>query len=165
MQYAIENEIRPEELLGDNTSLYQSLWENRTLEEARDWLCSRIAIVMDYSNANREGAGEYIKRITAYVRENYDRDITIDSVAEHIGISYSYLRRLYKEATGQNLVDYINELRLQKAKRLLRQTDYTVREVADLCGFHHERSFSRAFAHAEGLPPGKYKTLYRKVGE
>ena len=164
-QYAVENRIHLEELLGDSTIIYQRLWQNRTLDEACEWFCSMAAIVMDYRNVSAGGRSEYVKHITEYVRENYDRDITIDSIAEHIGISYSYLRKLYKEATGQNLADYINRLRIEKAKQLLRETNYTVKEIAALCGYNHERSFSRTFAQSEGMSPGRYKELSRNAGE
>ena len=162
-QYAVENRIHLEELLGDSTIIYQRLWQNRTLDEACEWFCSMAAIVMDYRNVSAGGRSEYVKHITEYVRENYDRDITIDSIAEHIGISYSYLRKLYKEATGQNLADYINRLRIEKAKQLLRETNYTVKEIAALCGYNHERSFSRTFAQSEGMSPGRYKELGRSA--
>lgn len=164
-QYAVENDIHLEELLGDSTIIYQRLWQNRTLDEACEWFCSMAAIVMDYRNVEAGGRSEYVKHITEYVRENYDRDITIDSIAEHIGISYSYLRKLYKEATGQNLSDYINQLRIQKAKQLLRETNYTVKEIAAMCGYNHERSFSRTFAQSEGVSPGRYKELGRSAGQ
>lgn len=163
VQYTIENSIRLEELLGDNTVIYQRLWQNLTLEEARDWFCNTAAIVMDYGNAGADNKSEYIKQIKEYVHENYNQCITIDTIAEHIGISYSYLRMLYKEATGQNLSDYINQLRIQKAKQLLQETNYTVKEIFSMCGYNHERSFFRIFTQMEGMPPSKYKELYKNT--
>jgi two-component system response regulator YesN len=91
--------------------------------------------------------------------ENYNQNITIDNIADYIGISYSYLRMLYKEATGCNLNDYINQLRLQKAKQLLLETNYTVKEIVSMCGFNHERSFFRSFTQSEGISPSKYREL------
>lgn len=160
-QYTIKNSIPIEELLGDNTVIYMRLWQNRTLEQARDWFCSAVSVVMEYGNAGAGSKSEYIRQINDYVHEYYHQNITIDNIADHIGISYSYLRMLYKEATGRNLSDYINHLRLQKAKQLLLETNYTVKEIVSMCGFNHERSFFRSFTQIEGTSPSKFKELYK----
>ncbi len=99
---------------------------------------------------------------------NYKNDISIDIIAEKIGISYSYLRKIFKEKTDKNLFDYINELRINDAKGMLRNTRLTVKEISSQCGYNHERSFSRAFTQYEGVPPGKYRDankLDKKVEE
>ena len=158
IQYSIEHEIRLEELMGDNTPIYHGLWQqNRTLEEACAYFCNIFGTVIDYQNASNSSMGDYMNKILEYVRENYCGNITIDSIALHIGISYSYLRKLFKEATDRNLVDYINELRINKSKQLLSDTNYTIKIIAEMCGFNHERSFSRVFTQYEGVTPGKYK--------
>lgn len=162
-EYAIERNIQIEELLDDSTPVYSRLWQNRTLDEACKWLKTLFAAVMDYQNVGDASSSEYIGEIIRYVRENYNRDITIDSIAVHIGISYSYLRKLFKEATGRNLADYIGELRIAKAKTLLQETNYTVKAVAQMCGFNHERTFSRAFTQAEGITPGRYKCAHNEL--
>ena len=74
-----------------------------------------------------------------------------------MGISYSYLRKLFKEATGQNLSDHINTLRQNKAKQLLLETNYPVKDIVNLCGYGNNRSFLRAFTQQEGLSPSKYR--------
>lgn len=161
-QYAIDNEIRLEELLEDKMVVYRQLWKNHTLDEACEWICGILEALLDWKNVENAAGSRYMKRITAYVDQNYSEDITIDSIASYIGISYSYLRKLFKEATGSNLADYINDLRIQKAKQLLIETNYKIGTIAEMCGFNHERSFSRAFSQAEGMSPGKYKSLQKK---
>lgn len=162
VQHTSENGIHLEKLLGDNTGIYQRLWQNLTLEEACEWFCNVAAIVMDYENTATDSKGEYVRQVMEYVQENYMESITIDTIADHIGISYSYLRKLYKEATGQNLSDHLNQLRIQKAKQLLLETNYTVKEIASMCGFNHERSFSRSFTQIEGVSPSKFKEISKQ---
>ena len=125
-------------------------------------VCNVAAIVMDYENTATDSKGEYVRQVMEYVQENYMESITIDTIADHIGISYSYLRKLYKEATGQNLSDHLNQLRIQKAKQLLLETNYTVKEIASMCGFNHERSFSRSFTQIEGVSPSKFKEISKQ---
>ena len=162
IQYSIMHEIQLDELTGDSMSIYHGLWQqNRTLNEACTYFCKIFEAVIDYQNASNSSMRDYMNKILEYVRENYYKDITIDNIASHIGISYSYLRKLFKEATDRNLVDYINDLRINKAKQLLSDTNYTIKIIAEMCGFNHERSFSRIFAQYEGVTPGKYKTMHK----
>lgn len=164
VQHTNDNGVSLEKLPDSNTGIYQRLWQNLTLEEARDWFCSMAAEVIDYENAGSDNKSEYIRKIMEYVHENYTQCITIDTIAEHIGISYSYLRKLYKEATGQNLSDYLNQLRIEKAKQLLRETNYPVKEIVSMCGYNHERSFFRSFTQMEGISPSKYKAFCKMPG-
>jgi YesN/AraC family two-component response regulator len=155
-QYTMENDISLDELLGSSTIIYQRLWQNATLDDAGAWFCDLAARVMDHGNAS-DKKSEYIKSILSYVQENYQQGITIDSIADHIGLSYSYLRKLFKEATGQNLSDHLNNLRMQKAKQLLRETNFAVKDIVSQCGYSNARSFLRTFTQAEGVSPTKYR--------
>ena len=155
-QYTMENDISLDELLGSSTIIYQRLWQNATLDDAGAWFCDLAARVMEHGYAS-DKKSEYIKSILSYVQENYQHGITIDSIADHIGLSYSYLRKLFKEATGQNLSDHLNSLRMQKAKQLLRETNFAVKDIVSQCGYSNARSFLRTFTQAEGVSPTKYR--------
>ncbi|NLY90848.1 MAG: helix-turn-helix domain-containing protein [Firmicutes bacterium] len=159
-QYAIDHKIKIEELLMDKAFMYKKLWQNHTLDEAGEWFCGLVAEIMAYQQSTN---GKYIGEILSYVKNHYSENITIENIADHVGLSYSHLRKVFKDATGRNLAEYINALRLEKAKQLLLETNYTVKQVAALCGFYHEKSFSRAFAQAEGISPGKYKSMAQKA--
>ena len=163
IQYSIANNIQLDELVGESAPLYHGLWQlNRTLDEACAYLCNVYGAAIEYQNVGDSNIGDHMSKILDYVHKNYSGNITIDSIALHIGISYSYLRKLFKEATDQNLVDYISRLRINKAKQMLSETNYTIKIVAEMCGYNHERSFSRAFTQSEGITPGKYKALHKK---
>lgn len=159
-QYAIDHKIKIEELLMDKAFMYKKLWQNNTLDEAGEWFCGLVAEIMAYQQSTN---GKYIGEILSYVKNHYCENITIENIADHVGLSYSHLRKVFKDATGRNLAEYINALRLEKAKQLLLETNYTVKQVAALCGFYHEKSFSRAFTQAEGISPGKYKSMVQKT--
>ena len=150
----------PQELLPDQNALYlyRAFWHHITLEEAIGWLGSVFARILDYRQSLETASGnKYIREILSYADENYTRNITVDSIADHLGLSYSHVRKLFKDATGKNLVEYIGALRVENAKKLLADTNYSVKEIAAMCGYNHERTFFRAFTHAEGMPPGEYK--------
>jgi AraC-like DNA-binding protein len=159
IRYAEESEIRLEDVFENGASIYQQLWNRPYFHDNCKWLEEGFSAVIDYQNASQEVGNEHIRRVMEYVKAHYAEGITIDDIASYIGFSYSYLRKIFKDVTGRNLTDHINELRIKKAKKLLRDTPYTVREIAMQCGYTHERSFSRAFVQAENVSPGKYKEM------
>ena len=97
------------------------------------------------------------KRILEYLNEHYTEDILYEEVAQQMGISYSYLRKLVKEATGKSVSDYINKIRIEKVKTLLLTTDMTVEEIAGAVGYHNAKSITRYFKKFEGITPKEFK--------
>lgn len=78
-------------------------------------------------------------------------------MAKDIGISYSYMRKIVYELTGKSLIDYINLLRIEKAKRLLLETKLNMKQIAAEVGYYNVQSFNRFFRKYEGMPPSSYK--------
>ena len=78
-------------------------------------------------------------------------------MAKEIGISYSYMRKIVYELTGKSLMDYINALRIEKAKRLLLESDLTMTQIASEVGYFNAQSFNRFFRKFEGMAPSSYK--------
>ena len=96
-------------------------------------------------------------RIMEYVHKNYLKDIDVYTMAHELGISYSQLRRLFMEYTGDNIVVYTNRLRTELAKRLLIETDKTIAEIAIETGYNNDQSLNRNFKKFEGLTPGEFR--------
>jgi AraC-like DNA-binding protein len=71
-------------------------------------------------------------------------------------LSYSYLRKIFKDETGDNIINYINHIRVEESKRLLLQTGMTVKEIAHNLGYNNEQSFLRFFKKYEECSPGEY---------
>ena len=78
-------------------------------------------------------------------------------MAQQIGISYSYMRKIVYEMTGQSLIDYLNQLRIEKAKELLQNPGLTIAGIAAEVGYYNVQSFNRFFRKFEGMPPSGYK--------
>ncbi len=98
--------------------------------------------------------------VSKYVKENYnDPNLSVRAVGEHFEMTPHYLSRLFKEQTGEGLYNYINKVRLEKAKQLLRQNGVTVEVCARETGYLSSVAFIRAFKKYEGITPGKYKEL------
>ena len=93
-----------------------------------------------------------------YIRENYNNDITLKSLAENVFfLNCSYLSHLLKIKTGKNYLTYLTEVRMEKASELLENSEMTVTEVAGLCGYNDISKFIQVFKKYYGETPNKYR--------
>lgn len=96
---------------------------------------------------------ESLKKAIAYIRLNSHSDININSVALHTGISERYLRNLFSQYLNLSPLDYLNQIRINKAVELLRNTEMSVKEICFQCGFQSPQYFSRIFKQQMGVSP------------
>jgi YesN/AraC family two-component response regulator len=82
-----------------------------------------------------------------------------------LGITPQYLSRFFKQETGENMVEYINRLRIEKAKYLLSEKDLSILNVSEMVGYGNDRNLNRVFKQREGITPGKYReSIFRTNG-
>ena len=104
-----------------------------------------------------EGYNDYAMLARAYIERQFAEDLSLDSVAETLGISADYLGKLFKQKTGRNFVEFLNDVRIRKASELLRNGDAKVSEVSTAVGFNTPDYFIRVFKKQTGLTPGQFK--------
>lgn len=92
------------------------------------------------------------------IRESLESEITIQGIAEELGVSYSNFRKLFKEYTGLSPATYQQELRLLRAKELLSTTDLSIKEIAYRLNFESPDYFSAKFKAKMGIKPSEVKT-------
>lgn len=97
-----------------------------------------------------------------YIKDNLQEKLTVEQIAEHAGFSKYYFLRLFKRVTGCTVVQYINLLRCETAKELLRDRNHTVKETALACGFENISYFTSVFKKCTGYLPNEYKVLTRQ---
>ena len=94
----------------------------------------------------------------AYINEHYaDCDLKLPDVLEHLGVSRSYFSTVFKEKTGQSFVEYLTNLRMEKAKEYLRETGLCTYEIAERIGFADPHYFSLTFRRRTGMTPKQYR--------
>ena len=86
-----------------------------------------------------------------------DPNLSISSIAGHVRLSPGYLSRFFKEQAGEGLLDYINRLRLARAKLMLVDEARSIGEIAKTVGYSDSNAFIRVFKRYEGITPGKYR--------
>lgn len=99
----------------------------------------------------------------SYIRENYAKDLNMAMVSNHICMNYSLFSAAFKEHTGVNFVNYLKEIRIAEAKRLLIQTEDKITEIAKQVGFENDKHFMKSFKTACGVSPSEFRKDYKMV--
>ena len=99
-----------------------------------------------------------VEKALRYIHENYRANLSLETVAANVPTSPSHLSRIFKKETGEVVTDYINRIRIEKAKELLAFTDMLVYEVAETVGFRDSAYFSLVFKKTTGVSPKNFRT-------
>lgn len=105
----------------------------------------------DYKNKQK------IQMAIRYITENYDKDLNMAVVSNHISMNYSLFSYVFKQYTGSNFVNYLKDLRMKEAKRLLEETDLRVNEISQKIGYDNEKHFMKTFKSVCGVSPTEYR--------
>ena len=104
-----------------------------------------------------------IQEAISYIHKNYGReDLSTNLVAKQVNISLSWLSTKFKEEVGVGISDYLNKIRIQRAKQLFDEQDYMIYEVAEKVGFTSSQYFSKIFKQISGVTPNEYRRMNRK---
>jgi hypothetical protein len=100
---------------------------------------------------------ELIQNTKRFIEENYSERLTLEDIANEVHVNKAYLSRTFKAQTGENLFEYINRLKIKKAKIYIKKYNKKIYEVAQLLGFEDTAYFSRIFKKYEGISPKEYE--------
>lgn len=107
-----------------------------------------------------------VDQIVAYLRMHYGNpDISLDHLGETFGLAPRVVSKLFKSGTGERFVDYVMNLRMAEAKRLLTETDLPVQTIGEQVGYTQVISFIRTFKKCEGTTPGEYRKRQADDGD
>ena len=119
-------------------------------------LLGEIAQSLTFSELNQNDVSS-LHRLLAFCSNNYMRDITLDLLNRELYISRFYISRLFNDSLGISLNDYVNTLRITEAKRLLKDDNIRITEIAQQVGFGTSRTFNRVFLQQTKLTPREYR--------
>ena len=103
-----------------------------------------------------------MSRAIEYIKENYNKNISVENIANLLGIERSYLSRLFKTYKNKSTQNYIIDYRMQCAKRLFEREDLNVSQVCQAVGYTNIYCFSRIFKSRVGMPPKEYMEMCKK---
>ncbi|HBN84375.1 MAG TPA: AraC family transcriptional regulator [Clostridiales bacterium] len=105
---------------------------------------------------------ESLNKVIVYIEENYSEKITVDHLARYAGMSTSNLYLQFKKASGKTITDYINQVRIQNADRLLRSSDMNITEIASAVGIEDSNYFTKLFRKYKKVPPSQIRRKNRQ---
>lgn len=139
----------------------RALQKAMTHTEAEEQMDTLIgAVAAKYVPPLSDNQPELLSRILQCVQEHFcEHDFNVSRAADLLGLSVAYLSKYFKRQTGVNLLNYLNSLRIDYAKKLMDEEQITVAEAADRAGYENANTFIRLFKKYAGDTPGNYNKL------
>lgn len=158
--------LRPTSNLNTPIDLFNDMKEHR---EQELYCLGKTFELFDYLIMNSELPKEnlqsieqlnYVKRTIKFIQLKYSCNIKVEQIAEVCGLNRSYLSRLFKDATGTSIQDYIIHYRMKIAKQLLQDSKNSIQLIAMAVGYTDIYTFSKAFKLKNGISPREYRKKY-----
>lgn len=109
--------------------------------------------------AERGGKNSFVDIAREYINEHYYENLTLNEVAEKVGITAGYLSTLFSQQMDCSFIDYLNEVRIEHACSYLQQNYLKAYEIAYKVGYHDDKYFSKVFRKVTGMSPSEYKRM------
>lgn len=130
-------------------------------EELKEWFIGKISqVCSNIRNKQAEHSVGIIENAKEYIDSNFSKDISLEDVSQRVNISPYYFSRIFREETGQTFIEYLTGIRIERAKELLREQRYTMKEICAEIGYSDPNYFSRSFKKNVGVTPTEYKEEY-----
>ncbi len=145
------------------SSPYRYLNTFDTMDRMADWMLEKLSLLYKKRADQAPGGNLYINAFRHYMNEHYMEHLDPEQVAEHLGISYSYMRKLLNSEMNTSFSAYLLNLRLHYTRNLLIKTNISQREIAERVGFGSEQTLYRVFKQNEGCSPGEFRKKYAET--
>jgi two-component system response regulator YesN len=139
-----------------NVHIMEIIEENQkltTINDMQQWFVDYAKFVSEELNSENVNIKNDILKVKKYIDLHYDENISLKKMADYIFISQSYLSFTFKEIININFNEYLTNVRIQKAKELLRSSKYKVYEVCEMVGYSDKKYFSELFKKYTGVLP------------
>jgi two-component system response regulator YesN len=100
---------------------------------------------------------QVIQKSAEFMRKNFNKKLTIDDISQAVYLSPCYLSKIFKQELGCTIMEYLTKVRIDEAKKYLRNPRYNIMQVANLIGFDDPSYFTKVFKKSEGITPSQYK--------
>lgn len=131
----------------------------QTIDEYMDVVCGWIKNFYELVSTDLDEHKTNMKMQKAidFIKENFATDLNMAVVSNHISMNYSLFSYTFKQYTGMNFVNYLKNLRVGEAKKLLTETEMKVNQISRTVGYEHEKHFMKTFKQVTGLTPSQYR--------
>jgi AraC-like DNA-binding protein len=145
-----------------SANLYEQLMQIGDPQKMIAWFHDKVVspCMLELESRSDVEVKRTVETAMIYLQNNYMKEISLDSCADYAGTNTVALSKAFKQVSGKNFIDYLTELRIEKAKELLRDTDMKINDIAEKAGYQPSY-FNRIFKKQEGITPSRYRELNR----
>ena len=127
-------------------------------EGLKEWFLNKMKnACRNVTSKREEKSNDIIRNAKLYIADNFAKDISLDDVSRYVNISPYYFSKIFKEESGLNFIEYLTNIRIDKAKKLLESSNMSIKEICISCGYTDPNYFSRSFKKNVGVTPTEYK--------
>jgi YesN/AraC family two-component response regulator len=157
---AMEGGADVEEIFGLNYRYLNQVHKHKTVEDLAYWL-SQIMVrftdfVFDFRSVKH---ADSLFRAVEYIKKHYTEHISLEEVAAKVFLSPAYFSKIFKEEMKCNFTAYVNRLRIDQSKNLLKETNIPLVDIAGMVGYEDQSYFTKVFRKITGTSPGKYREM------
>ncbi|MBB6634097.1 helix-turn-helix domain-containing protein [Cohnella thailandensis] len=145
-------------------NVYQELTRHETVRDLHEWVVVVAGRVAETVRGQTRGSSK-VNAAIAFIADRYREDISVERIADAVELTPAYLSRIFKQATGKTVLEYLTRLRIDHSKRLLRETSLTMQDISQQVGYNNANSFIRFFRKHEGITPGEYRKLQEQAAD
>ncbi len=155
---ALEGGADVEQIFGMNYQYINKIHSFSTVDELAFWLSKIITRFTDLVFTLKSVKhADIIYKAIDYINNNFTKKITLDDVAGAVYLSPAYFSKVFKEQTGSSFTQYLNRLRIEESKTLLRNSSIPLVDIAGMVGYEDQSYFSKVFKKVTGSTPGRYR--------
>ena len=123
-------------------------------------IITRINTREELEKKREETSIRPIRQAKQYIQNHFSEQITMEEVSSVVGLSSAYFSVLFKKSEGEGFARYLINLRMEEAKRLLRESNIPAAEICRKVGYNDLKHFTHTFEKATGVKPATYRKLY-----
>ncbi len=144
----------------NRSDLLKMLYQTESIFELQKKITDiLISIAQHFSLKYTQKNKKVIDDIKKLIQKKYREDININKIAESVYLSPNYISVVFKQMTGETIIDFLTKTRMENAKILLKETDFKVLDISEMVGFQDASYFSKVFKKYTGVHPQKYRAI------
>ncbi len=151
--------IHLDSIYGKDQLLWEKLMQIETIADVKIWLKNTLFTIIAYMESSHgHQYGRMIEEAIKFIRQNFRGKITVKSIADELMYSANYLNNVFKQKTGETILEHITKVRIEEAKRMIAiDPGMKTYELAEAVGYNDESYFRSIFKQYTGLTPREYK--------